>query len=379
MRAKTFTATTTDEGLKCIEQIITGDFKPTLALVFISVKQNSKAICEALDKKGISVFGSTTSGEFIDGHIGEGTIAIMLLEIDKSFFKITFQETGNSTTHDIANRIGEEGKKLFAKPAFIVASGGIATDGEVIVSGIEEAVGTEVTIFGGMAGDDLDLSETFVFSNGKLSDNALVAIILNEDKIAIKGMATNGWKAVGNTRLVTRSKGNVVYTIDDEPALDVVIKYMGVTVDLDSKKDVVVNIGAYFPLQLDRDNAPPVMRTVMFVNKEERSLICAGNVPQGSKLRFSLPPDFDVIDNVIEECNDLKNNNNKEIDAMLIFSCVSRHLSFGEMAGEEIDRIKKVWNSPLIGFFSYGEIGKSIKGKHEFHNNTCCIVVLKEK
>ncbi len=379
MKAKTFTSASADQALKCIEESITADFKPTLALVFLSVKQNSKAICEALDKKGISIFGATTSGEFVDGHIGDGTIAIMLLAIDPSFFKITFQETDNSNTHDIANRIGEEGKKYFNKPAFIVASGGITTDGEIIVSGIAEAVGTEVTIFGGMAGDDLNLTETFVFSNKKISNNALVAIIFDEEKIDIKGMATNGWKAVGNTRVVTKSKGNIVYTIDDEPALDVVIKYMGVIVDLDSKKDVVLNIGAYFPLQLDRDNAPPVMRTVMFINKLDRSLICAGNVPQGSKIRFSLPPDFDVIDHVVDECIALKTNNSKEADAMLIFSCISRHLSFGEMAGEEIDRIKKVWDSPLIGFFSYGEIGKSIKGKHEFHNNTCCIVVLKEK
>jgi len=33
----------------------------------------------------------------------------------------------------------------------------------------------------------------------------------------------------------------------------------------------------------------------------------------------------------------------------------------------------------LIGFFSYGEYGKSKRGDHEFHNNTCCVVALKEK
>jgi hypothetical protein len=30
-------------------------------------------------------------------------------------------------------------------------------------------------------------------------------------------------------------------------------------------------------------------------------------------------------------------------------------------------------------FFSYGEIGKATNGKHEFHNNTCCLVAMKEK
>jgi hypothetical protein len=42
----------------------------------------------------------------------------------------------------------------------------------------------------------------------------------------------------------------------------------------------------------------------------------------------------------------------------------------------------KFINSELAsggGYFSAGEIGKSKRGKTEFHNNTCCVVVLKEK
>jgi hypothetical protein len=46
---------------------------------------------------------------------------------------------------------------------------------------------------------------------------------------------------------------------------------------------------------------------------------------------------------------------------------------------EEINQVQEVWNAPLVGFFTYGEFGKSKTGKHEFHNNTCCIVALKEK
>ena len=41
------------------------------------------------------------------------------------------------------------------------------------------------------------------------------------------------------------------------------------------------------------------------------------------------------------------------------------------MTSEEIERVIKVWNAPFVGFFCYGELGKSKRGKHEFHNNTC--------
>jgi len=161
--------------------------------------------------------------------------------------------------------------------------------------------------------------------------------------------------------------------------LDLVIKYLGLNLDNEISESMVVNLGAYYPLQLEREGAPPVMRTAMLGNKEDRSLICAGTVPQGAKVRFSLPPDFDVIDTVVNECTDLKDEKHEAADAVIMFSCISRYLSFGVMTSEEIERVMKVWNAPFIGFFCYGEFGKSKRGKHEFHNNTCCVVVLKEK
>jgi hypothetical protein len=140
-----------------------------------------------------------------------------------------------------------------------------------------------------------------------------------------------------------------------------------------------LNIGAYFPLQLQRENAEPVIRSVYLINQEKRSLACVGNVPQGSKLRFSLPPDFEVIDQVVKECNGLMETKQNHADAAIMFSCYLRYLSFGETISQEIDRIQKIWDCPLVGCFSGGEIGKTKTGLTEFHNNTCCVIVLKEK
>ncbi len=379
MKARTIKGKSTGEIQSALKESLADGFKPTLAIVFISIKQDRDAVCNLLHEEGLSIFGATTSGEFISSEISEGGIAIMLLDINPAFFKVLFFETADSSALEISKQLGIEGMKIFHNPAFIIASGWLHTDGEQIVKGIEEGFGREVTIFGGMAGDDLALREPLVFTYGKHSITGLVAILIDEDKIDIKGIATCGWKPIGTTKTVTHSSGNIVYTIDDKPALDLVIKYLGLDIDTDSNTDVVTNIGAYYPLQLKRENAVPVMRTAMLGNKEDRSLICAGNVPQGSKIRFSLPPDFDVIDTVVAECTDLKNEKQHEADAMIMFSCISRYLSFGVMTSEEIERVEKVWNAPLVGFFSYGEFGKSKNGKHEFHNNTCCVVVLKEK
>lgn len=379
MIAKTIKGINANDIQLALAESFSDGFKPTLAIVFISVKQDSDAVCRLLYHEDIQIFGSTTSGEFISPEISEGGIVIMLLDMNPAFFKVLFFETGESSAFETSKQLGVEGKNVFSNPAFIIASGWLHTDGEQIIKGIEEGFGSGATVFGGMAGDDLALREPMVFTYGKHSTTGVVAIIINEDKIDIKGIATCGWKPIGITKTITKSTGNIVYTIDDQPALDLVIKYLGLNLDNEISESMVVNLGAYYPLQLERENAPPMMRTTMLGNKQDRSLICAGTVPQGAKVRFSLPPDFDVIDTVVEECTDLKNEQQNEADAMIMFSCVSRYLSFGLMTSEEIERVQQVWNAPLIGFFSYGEFGKSKKGKHEFHNNTCCVVVLKEK
>jgi len=378
MTAKSIKGKSTKEIQSALQQCMTGNFKPTLAIVYLSVKQDLDAVTSILHKEGVRVFGTTTSGEFISSEIQEGSIAIMLLDMNPDYFKVAFYEKGENSTHEIARQLGAEGKNIFSHPAFIIASGWLQTDGEEIIKGIEEGFGNEVTIFGGMAGDDLQLREPVVFTYGKKSTTGIAALIIDEEKIHVEGIATCGWKPIGITKTVTKSSGNIVYTIDDQPALDLVIKYLGLNLDNEIGDSLVFNLGAYYPLQLERENAPPVMRTAMLGNKEDRSLICAGTVPQGAKVRFSLPPDFDAIDTVVNECADLKNEKQQDTDAIIMFSCISRYLSFGVMTSEEIVRVQQVWKAPFIGFFCYGEFGKSKRGKYEFHNNTCCVVTLKE-
>lgn len=379
MKAKSIKGTSTAEILSALTESLADGFNPTLAIVFLSVKQDREAISKLLDESGIVIFGVTTAGEFISSEISEGGIVIMLLDVNPAYFKLWFFETKDSSAFEMSKQLGARGKAAFPQPAFVIASGWLHADGEQIIQGIEEGYGGDVSIFGGVAGDDLQMSEPIVFSNHHQSTTGIVALILDGDKIDTKGIATCGWKPIGITKTVTKSNRNIVYTIDDKPALDLVIKYLGLEIDNAVGGNMVTSLGAYYPLQLERENAPPVMRTAMLGNKEDRSLICAGNIPQGSKIRFSLPPDFDVIDTVVAECNDLKNGNQTEADALIMFSCISRYLSFGVMTSEEIERVINVWNAPFIGFFSYGEYGKSKMGKHEFHNNTCCVVALKEK
>ena len=377
-----------------LKESMTGGYKPTLAIVFLSVKQDIAAVSGMLDEKGIRVFGATTAGEFIDGEIEAGSIVMLLLDMNPAYFKIEFLKTSQDTAFNDAITLGKAGKETFINPAFIIVNSGVSLDGEPFVEGITQAFAEpspagvkEVTIFGGKAADDLALEKTFVFTNGQSNECAIAALIIDEDKIDVKGIATCGWQAVGTTKTVTKSEGNIVYTIDDKPALDMLMNYLGVEIKVEGDKEVVTFLNSwYYPLQVEREGVDPVIRTAMFANRENRSLICSGKVPQGSKIKFSLPPDFDSIDLVVADCKAIRKNVQQQADALIMFSCVSRYLSFGIVMKEEIEQVQKIWDAPMAGFFSYGEYGKSLpggqgvkNGKYDYHNNTCCLVALKEK
>ena len=140
-----------------------------------------------------------------------------------------------------------------------------------------------------------------------------------------------------------------------------------------------IEIVTNFPLQLQREKGDPVMRPGLLIDWDDGSFYCSGTVPQGSKIRFSLPPDFDVMEKVISGVQELKENEMPEADAVVVFSCAGRILSLGPLMSQEIEGIKNVWNVPMVGIFSNAELARATNGNLEMHNLTTCCIVLKEK
>jgi len=102
-------------------------------------------------------------------------------------------------------------------------------------------------------------------------------------------------------------------------------------------------------------------------------------VPQGAKVRFSLPPDFDVMEKVIKGVEEMKATEMPEADALIMFSCAGRIVALGPLMPMEVEGVKNIWNVPMAGMFSNAELGRATGGKLEMHNLTTCVVALKEK
>lgn len=378
MQAKSIKGKSPEEIKTALEQSMGDGFSPTLAIVFLSIKQDRASICRILNAAGIAIYGATTNGEFIDEETAKESVVILLLDMKRDYFSILFAEYPDKNYREIAGQLAKKTLERFSHPAFLISGSDIETDAEQLLLGFEDIIGKKINIYGGMAGDDYSFTEQFVFTNDKESNRGIVVLALDEDKIKIKGRATCGWKAVGTIRTVTKSEGNHVFTVDDIPVLDLTAKYGGIENLSPDNKNLVLEIATTLPLQLQRDKGEPVMRPGLRIDWDDHSFYCSGSVPMGAKVRFSLPPDFDVIEKVIEDCKDLKTNEMPEADAMILFSCAGRLVALGPMIYQEIEGLKNIWNVPMAGFFSNAELARATGGNLEMHNLTNCCVVLKE-
>jgi len=379
MKAKSIKGKTTEEIKAALKDSMADGFKPTLAICFISKSLDRISISNFLDAADINIFGCTTNGEFIDEETEKGSAAILLLDMNKDHFQIYFEEFQDKNYRYVAKSIAQKAKGTFSTPAFLIGTSNAAADGEEVLRGIEEVAGAAVNAFGGAAGDDYAFTDTFVFTNGKECNNGIVCIAIDEEFIKIKGIATCGWKPVGTEKIVTKSEGNHVYTVDDVPVLDLTVKYGGIENAIPENNNLLIEIAANFPLQLQREKGDPIMRPGLVIDWNDRSYYTSGTVPQGSKVRFSLPPDWDVMEKVIKGVENLKANEMPEADAVVVFSCAGRILSLGPLMAKELEGVKNVWNVPMAGMFSNAELGRATGGNLEMHNLTTCVIALKAK
>lgn len=376
MKAKSIKGTNYNDIKSNLHQTMADAFTPTLAIVFLSVNQDIKAICSLLDEREISIFGATAAGEFTDQGVDKDSTAILLLDLDPEAFEIAHVEFEKVMANTAAKNIGQKGIDRFANPGFIISVSEIHQDGKEITEGILETSQTS-TLIGGMASDDT-YEQTTVFSNEFYSHSGLIALIIDLDKVSVKGQAVSGWKPVGTEKEVTKAKDSWILSIDNQPALDVLINFLGVEIGANTTDEELREHTVTFPFQVFLDENKPLLVPPIAYNQETRGIKIPSGISEGTMIKFTLPPDFDVIDRVIQSARDIKDEGLDSADAMIIFSCIGRLMTLGPLVNEEINGLAEVWNVPMAGFFSYGEFGSKPNESPDFIGTTCSWVALKE-
>lgn len=358
-----------------INQELEKGFKPTVAFIYTSVSHDVKKIVAELDNYPFMIFGATTVGEiFANEELGvnevEGSIVCMLLEGNHDAFKLKFMHVEEDRYFEAGEDIGKWAKSNFDDPAVITMTSGLTFDNDAYVQGVlSQGI---VYAFGGVAGDDLILKETYVFSGENFSKHGVIALAIDRSKIDVFGSRAFGWSGISKERIVTKADKNIVYEIDNKPAIDFYKQYLFVT------DDDMPQTGIEYPLEVKLKNGHTVYRAVLAINEENGALIFAGHVPEKSRVRISSPKGREIIEYVSDSITKTLSEKELEPDIALVFPCCSRKQVLGNFTIKEIEAAYQAAKTPLVGCFVYGEIG-AFPGGDGFHNETFVTAFLKEK
>jgi hypothetical protein len=273
-------------------------------------------------------------------------------------------------------------RKLLADDlvAVYVLSDGLKVNGSDLVRGLTSVLGRSVRVSGGLAGDGARFLETRVGADSPPRTMTIAAIGFYGSAVRFGYGCGGGWDTFGVSRRITRSSGNELFELDGRPALDLYERYLG------DEADGLPGTGLLYPLKIwdPEYRSHEVVRTVLAINRQTRSMTFAGDVPQGSRAQL-MRGEFDRLaaggaeaarQAARQHCDPAAHGS-----VALLVSCIGRKLLMGQRIEDEIRAVAE--NLPAgvahAGFYSYGEIAPhATSDVCGLHNQTMTVTLISE-
>ncbi len=319
----------------------------------------------------------STAGEIYDDQVMDNSISAVAIQFDHT------QVLSNSISIDQYSDSFDAGKNLVSRfdtkdlRYIFVLSDGSKVNGSELVKGMNEVIDDHIPITGGLAGDGPHFQNTLVGLNEQPTSGKILALAFYGDKLKVSHSSMGGWEPFGLQRLVTKSNANELFEIDGKNALELYKEYLG------KYSEELPGSALLFPLSVQlQDSENSLVRTILSIDNERKSMLFAGDIPEGSKVRF-MKANFDrLIDAASQAANvSVTDFNSMQPSLAILVSCVGRKLILSDRIDEEVEAVKDVLGShtTISGFYSYGEISPLLKGTScELHNQTMTITCLSE-
>lgn len=327
--------------------------------------------------------GCSTSGEIAGDQVHDHSISLAVARFEHSSLRRAFTPVqGSADSYAAGVRLAgqligrQDGRDL---QAVFVLSDGLQVNGTPLVAGLASVLPPRVTITGGLAGDGADFRRTWVLDGATPRSGHIAAVGFYGDRLQLGHGCDAGWSDFGPQRRITRSEGNVLYELDGKPALDLYKSYLG-----ERARDLPGS-ALLFPLAVRRheQDTEPLVRTVLAVDEEAKSMTFAGDLPAGGLAQLMRANTDKLIDSAGEAVRHAASGFAPDRPALLVsVSCVGRRLVLGERTDEEVETVLE--GAPVraeqVGFYSYGEISPAVHGgASELHNQTMTVTLIGER
>lgn len=359
------------------------DSKDTLILVFAAPEYlNAPASIKQLSDfySQSTIVGCSSAGEIAGAYVSDHSLSVAVMRFEKTVFKVCAKAVSMNISYQVGKELANELDQDNLRGLFVLSEG-LNINGSELVKGLNTINKPEVIITGGLAGDGSAFKQTWTLFNDKIMTNHVVAIGFYGDNIHISHGSEGGWDIFGPERRITRSENNILYELDNKPALTLYKEYLG------ERALGLPATGLLFPLAIRKDasDTKHLVRTILNVDENTKSLIFAGDMPLGYLARL-MRANFDKLISGAAAASQMaqihytnfENRNGPYL--LLAISCVGRRLLLGERSEEEteltLDFCPK--GTQQVGFYSYGELSPHGSGTCDLHNQTMTLTMITE-
>ena len=334
---------------------------------------------------GVPLAGGTTVATATDNNAtGSLSFSMLVLTSDEVEFT-TAHTTGLAADYraSIARALGTARNRSAQQLALALAFLPVFTNlsGDYYLDAIEAVCG-KIPVFGTNLVDDNfpDFSQCLAICNdqvlsGEMSCALLFGAVNPRFFIAAVPPKSN---LEGSDALITRADDNVVYEINQMTAL----KHFE-SLGLAAKGELKSGDDLLLPLLITPDNAVnerPFVRGLLSICADG-SALCSGLMPVGAQITFGSNNGNDVVSSTTAVITQAMQE--KEINAALIFSCITRQLVIGIDSAKELKQIKQVFSPgvPFLAAYSGGEFAPtSVSGENlaqnRYHNYSLILCLL---
>jgi hypothetical protein len=366
------------------ESALPGDLGRSAQLVMIFGSRSVLKKNDLLEKvkkayPGANFVGCSTSGEIYGTQVYDESLVVTAVQFEHSHVVTAKVRIENSD--EDCFQLGEKLVQSLPKEGLrhvFVLSDGLKVKASDLIAGMTKHLPGQIAVTGGLSGDGALFKETLVLLNGEPEQAIVAALGFYGDRLKVGYGAMGGWDPFGPERVITRSKGNILYEFEGEPALALYKNYLG-----DQAKGLPTT-GLHFPLSLRaKEGTTSVVRTVLSVDENEQSMIFAGDIPQGVYARLMRANYERLIEGSVEAAkasHAAMGSSSPELAVVL--SCVGRKLVLKQRTEEEVEGVREIMGKKtvLAGCYGYGGISPfTPNAKCEFHNQSMTITTFSEK
>jgi hypothetical protein len=360
-------------GREAAEQALkeAGVDRPDFVFMFASIGYDQPSLLRTVREatggaplSGCSVEGTIDGDDADESHFSVLVTAVSSEELQwhnglATGLSADSWDLGKRVAQDLLPHLSADTIGLFIFPD------GLTYDIDNFFAGLEGDLPSDrfLPIWGGGAGNNLNLGKpTYQYCDDEVvSDGVSYALLSGEARPA--WAISHSLIPIGGERIVTRSRGNVIYEIDGKPAIEVLKEYLpedALTEDRDWLR-YAISLALSFRAPSYMKDEEYVVRGVPQLSLTDGSITVQTEVKEGTSIWFSsrdkekITTGFDRMSAQIKEQLD-----GAQPELVFQFECVTRgKLMFREQEKQEL--LRRFRQSvgpdvPWVGFYTIGEI-----------------------